>query len=72
MVAGAIRCLVNVKGLQLECAEVLYETLLMPLLMYGRETMIWKERSRIRAVQMQYLRGLLGLREWIWIKFRVQ
>ena len=72
MVAGAIRCLVNVKGLQLECAEVLYETLLMPLLMYGRETMIWKERSRIRAVQMQYLRGLLGLREWIWINFRVQ
>ena len=72
MVAGAIRCLVNVKGLQLECAEVLYETLLMPLLMYGRETMIWKERSRIRAVQMHYLRGLLGLREWIWIKFRVQ
>ena len=32
--------------------------------MYGNETMLWKEkeRSRIRAVQMYNLRGLLGIR----------
>ena len=32
--------------------------------MYGSETMIWKEkeRSRIRAVRMDNLRGLLGVR----------
>ena len=32
--------------------------------MYGSETIIWKEneRSRIRAVQMDDLRGLLGIR----------
>ena len=32
--------------------------------MYGSETMLWKEkeRSRIRAVQMDNLRGLLGIR----------
>ena len=32
--------------------------------MYGSEKMIWKdnERSRIRAVQMDNLRGLLGIR----------
>ena len=32
--------------------------------MYGSETMIWreKERSRVRAVQMNNLRGLLGIR----------
>ena len=34
-VAGAIRSLVNDRGLQLECARVLHETLLMPVLMYG-------------------------------------
>ena len=36
----------------------------MPVLMYGSETMLWKEkeRSRIRAVHMKNLRGLLGIR----------
>ena len=35
-----------------------------PLVTYGSETMIWKkkESSRIRAVQMDNLRGLLGIR----------
>ena len=30
--------------------------------MYGSKTMIWKERSRIRTVQMNKLRDLLGIR----------
>ena len=36
----------------------------MPVFMYGSETVIWKEkeRSRIRAVEMDNLRGLLGIR----------
>ena len=34
-VAGAIRSLVNARDLQLECARVLHETLLVPVLMYG-------------------------------------
>ena len=36
----------------------------MPVLTYGSEIVIWrkKERSRIRAVQMDNLRGLLGIR----------
>ena len=34
----------------------------MPILIYGSGTMIWKERSRIRAVQVDNLRGLLGIR----------
>ena len=47
-----------------ECARVLHETLLVPVLMYGSETMIWKEeeRSRIRVVQMDKIRSLLGIR----------
>ena len=37
---------------------------LIPVLMYGRETMLWKEKekSRIRVVQMDNLRGLIGIR----------
>ena len=62
VVAGAIKSLVNAGDLQLECARLLHETLLVPVLMYGNETMLWKkERSRIRAVQMNNLRGLLGI-----------
>ena len=59
-VAGAIRSLVNGRNLHLEYAMVL----LMPVLTYGSETMIWKkkERSKIRAVQMNNFRGLLGIR----------
>ena len=43
---------------------VLHETLLVPVLMYGSETMLWreKERSGVRAIQMDNLRGLLGIR----------
>ena len=35
----------------------------MSILMYGSKTMIWmeKDKSRIRAVQMNNLRGLLGI-----------
>ena len=36
----------------------------MPVLMYGNEIVIWKEneRSRIRGVQMDNLRGLMGIK----------
>ena len=64
MVAGAIRSLVNARSLQLECARVLNDSLLVPVLTYGSERKIWreKERSRIRAVQMDNFKGLLGIR----------
>ena len=63
-VVGALRSLVNARSLHLECATVLDESLLVPVRTYGSETMIWreKERSRIRDVQMDNLRGLLGIR----------
>ena len=64
-VAGPIRSLVNARSLQRECAGVLYESLQIPFLTYGNETMIWreKERSRIRAVQVDKLKGLLAIRK---------
>ena len=52
-VAGAIRSLVNINSLQLECSRVLHESLLVPVLKYGSET--YGERRR----------GLgLGLYRW--------
>ena len=40
--------------------RVLHETLLIPVLKDSSETMIWKEMSRIKVVQMDNLRNLLG------------
>ena len=58
--AGAIRSLVNARELQLECTRVWHEKMLAPVLMYGSETMLKKEkgRSRIMVAQMDNLRGL--------------
>ena len=46
------------------CMSEYYYLFLCRVLMYGSETMIWreKERSRIRALQMDNLGGLLGIR----------
>ena len=51
----------------LSVLRVLHETLLVPVLTYGSETMLWKEkeRSRIRAIQMDNLKVCLVLRGWI-------
>ena len=55
--------LVTARDLELECARVLHETLLVPVHMYGSETMLWKEeRSRGKAAQMDNLVGLRGIR----------
>ena len=43
-VAGSIRSLVKARDLQLECVRVLHEVLLVPVLMYGSETMLWVYR----------------------------
>ena len=63
--ASTIRFRVISRGLHLECGRVLHEILLVHVLMYGSETMLWKERkkSRIRAVQLDNLRGFLGIRK---------
>ena len=63
-VADTIRSLANARSLQLGCARVLHESLLVPVLTHGSETMIWREKEiyRIRVVQMGNLRGLLDIR----------
>ena len=44
---------------------VLHETLLLAVVMYVSETILWKEKERaiVRAVQMNNLKGLLGIRK---------
>ena len=46
------------------CSLDVHESLLVPVHTHGSETMIWREqeRSRIRDVQMDNPRGLLGIR----------
>ena len=62
------------KVMQIERFGVLHEGFLVPVLLYGSETIILKEKERswFRVVQMDSLRGLLGIRrmdrvpnEWI-------
>ena len=43
-VAGAIRSLIKARVLQLECARVLHETLLVPVIMYSRYNVMEKEK----------------------------
>ena len=62
-IAGAIRSLVNTRGLQFECDMVLHEPLFVPVVTYGSEKIRKeKERSRIRAERMENLRGLLSIK----------
>ena len=42
-IAGAIRSLVNARGLQLESTMVLHQGLLVTAMLYGSETRIWRE-----------------------------
>ena len=63
IITVAITLLLNASSLQRKFTRVVHEGLLMPVLMYRSETMVWikKERSRIRAVQMNNLRSFLGI-----------
>ena len=62
---SAVGSLINLRDLRIECARILYKTLHVPILTHDSETMLWKdkERSRIRTVQMDNLRGLLVIRK---------
>ena len=63
-VGGIVRNLVKRNGLSVECARTIHEVVLVPTLLYGSETVYLKERdiSRIRAVEMDCLRSIVGVR----------
>ena len=64
-VTDTIRSLVNAQDLQLECAKVLHEILLLPVLTYGSETILWKEKSRIRLYRWTISEACLVLGGWV-------
>ena len=63
-VVVTLKSLVNDSSYQFKCERALHEAFLMFVLLYGSETMKWreKERYRIRGVQMDNLIGLMGIR----------
>ena len=69
-VAVAIRSLVSTRSLQLECARVLHETLLVPVLRYGSETMIWREKERSRIWLYRWTTSEVYWVSGEWIKSR--
>ena len=71
-IAGGIRALVNEKCLSMKCAKILHEKVLVTTLMYESECMTWKnkERWRIQAVQMDNLRGMIGVKRKDKMKMR--
>ena len=56
--------MVKKHNLSLESARALYESLLAPTILYGSETLYMKEqeKSRVRAIEMDYLRKIVGVR----------
>ena len=54
--------LVNGRDLQLKC--VLHKVIPVPVLLYGNETVIWRDKKwfRTRAVQMNSFRSLLCIK----------
>ena len=44
-VGCAVMFLVKARALQLECVRMLHVALLVPVLLYGSETMIWREKG---------------------------
>lgn len=52
--AGAVKSLVSAKGLNFECPRILHESILLLVLMYSSETVVWNEkcRSKVHVVQM--------------------
>ena len=63
-ITSIIRSLSNGKSLQHEFSRVLREDLLVPILMHGSDTTVWKEKGRYRNrdVQMDNFRSLLVIR----------
>ena len=56
MVVGAIRFLVNARGLQFECARVLHEALPVPVLMYDSKARGRKEKEKYDGQPQRFAR----------------
>ena len=50
----------NARNLQLECEKVLHKGFIRPALVFGGETMLWKEKEEFRIGRVQMDRLLFG------------
>ena len=71
MVAGAIRYLVNARDLKIEWARILYETLLVPVLTYGSDTMFGMKRRALELGLCRWTTSVACLVLEVWIEFRM-
>ena len=68
---GGLLSLFHCRMVKLECARVLHESLLVPVLTYGSETMIWREK---RGLGLGLYRRTTSEVCWVsgeWIKSRM-
>ena len=70
-VASAIRSLVSVRGIQLECARVLHDALLMPVLMYDSKQCFGKRRRDLELELYRWTTSEKGLVLGVWIESRM-
>ena len=57
-VVGGLQVLLGLwlilRSLQLECARILHKSLLVPVLTYGTETIMWRKKERSRIEGLHY------------------
>ncbi len=65
-VIGSLARVMRGRNVSKEVKRGLRNSILLPTLMYGSETWTWNraQQSRVRAVEMSYLRGACGVMRW--------
>ena len=65
-VVGSLAKIMRDKNVSIEVKKGLRKSILLPTLMYRSETCTWNraQQSRVRAVEMSYLREACGMTRW--------
>ncbi len=65
-VIGSLARIMNGRSVSMEVKRGLRNSILLPTLTYGSETWTWNraQQSRVRAVEMSYLRGACRITRW--------
>ena len=63
---GTLNAIMKNRRVSMEVKKGLRDSIVLPTLTYGSETWTWSEthQSKIRAVEMDYLRGACGVTRW--------
>ncbi len=65
-VVGSLAGVMKGRSLSMDVKRGLRNSILLPTLTYGSENWTWNgaQQSRVRAVEMSYLRGACGVSRW--------